>query len=76
LVQQRHLLVEYTGDAQGALPQRLFLKMVDANQGEGEFFDESEVNYYPGITWMFPVLPLCDVIMRSIQKHTTAITSC
>lgn len=39
------LAVRYTPDAQGALPRRLFLKMVNTNL-EDEFFDASEVFYY------------------------------
>jgi hypothetical protein len=39
------LNVKYTNSSQGALPQRLFLKMVNA-QLEGESFDSSEVLYY------------------------------
>jgi hypothetical protein len=41
-----NLTVTYTDDAQGTLPQRLFLKMVDTDLGDGEFFDDSEVTYY------------------------------
>lgn len=37
--------VTYTNDAQGTLPGRLFLKMVDAYDDE-EPFDDSEVTYY------------------------------
>lgn len=40
------LLLTYTEDARGALPQRLFLKMVDADTGDGETFGDSEVTYY------------------------------
>lgn len=39
-----HLI--YTDDAQGVLPERLFLKMVDTDLGDGEFFGDSEVTYY------------------------------
>lgn len=38
--------VIYTNDAQGNLPQRLFLKMVDTDLGNGEFFGDSEVTCY------------------------------
>ena len=41
-----NLKVTYTEDAQGTLPQRLFLKMVDTDLGDGEFFGGSEVTYY------------------------------
>lgn len=41
-----NLAVKYTGEARGQLPQRLFLKMVDADTGDDEFFGESEVTYY------------------------------
>ena len=40
------LAVSYTVDAQGARPRRLFLKMVDTDLGDGEFFGPSEVEYY------------------------------
>jgi len=39
------LIVNYTDKAQGSLPGRLFLKMVDTDLGD-ESFDASEVNYY------------------------------
>ncbi|HET9866022.1 MAG TPA: hypothetical protein VFQ06_01925, partial [Nitrospira sp.] len=40
------LRVSYTDDAKGPRPQRLFLKMVDADAGDGEYFGDSEVTYY------------------------------
>jgi hypothetical protein len=40
------LVVNYTADALGALPRRLFLKMVDTDTGDGEYFGPSEVDYY------------------------------
>jgi len=40
------LIIRYTEDAEGLLPQRLFLKMVDTNLGNNQDFDESEVSYY------------------------------
>jgi hypothetical protein len=39
------LNVHYTEGSQGALPQRLFLKVVKANLGD-EFFGPPEVTYY------------------------------
>lgn len=39
------LTVRYTAEAQGALPQRLFLKLVNADLDD-EFFGASEVTYY------------------------------
>ncbi len=39
------LTSHYTGGAEGVLPRRLFLKLVDADQDD-EFFGESEVTYY------------------------------
>lgn len=39
------LSLRYTPGSLGALPRRLFLKMVNANM-EGESFDSSEVTYY------------------------------
>jgi hypothetical protein len=41
-----NITVTYTDNAQGTLPQRLFLKMVDTDLGDGEFFGDSEVTYY------------------------------
>ena len=40
------LRLSYTDEAQGSQPQRLFLKMVDTDAGDGEFFGDSEVTYY------------------------------
>jgi hypothetical protein len=40
------LKVSYADDAKGDLPRRLFLKMVDADTGDGESFGDSEVTYY------------------------------
>ncbi len=39
------LALRYSADARGDMPARLFLKMVDADQGD-EFFGPSEVEYY------------------------------
>jgi hypothetical protein len=40
------LQLHYSPDAYGERPPRLFLKMVDADTGDGEFFGPSEVTYY------------------------------
>jgi hypothetical protein len=40
------LTLQYSTGAQGTLPKRLFLKMVDADLGDGEYFSGSEVLYY------------------------------
>ncbi len=40
------LRLRYSDDAQGALPEKLFLKMVDTDLGDGEYFGASEVDYY------------------------------
>jgi hypothetical protein len=40
------LRLRYTSDATGELPPRLFLKMVDTDLGDGEYFGPSEVDYY------------------------------
>lgn len=40
------LIVTYSADARGSLPKRLFLKMANTDLGDGESFDDSEVNYY------------------------------
>ena len=52
------LLLTYTEDARGVLPQRLFLKMVDADTGDGEYFDDSEVRYYTHDYTDVPQAPL------------------
>jgi hypothetical protein len=40
------LRLRYTPDATGERPPRLFLKMVDTDLGDGEYFGPSEVEYY------------------------------
>ncbi len=40
------LRLHYSPDARGDLPAGLFLKMVDTDLGDGEYFDDSEVTYY------------------------------
>lgn len=40
------LQLEYSPDAQGERPLRLFLKLVNADTGDGEYFGSSEVDYY------------------------------
>ncbi len=40
------LRLRYSPDAQGARPGRLFLKLVNADLGDDEFFGPSEVTYY------------------------------
>lgn len=40
------LSLEYSPDAQGERPSRLFLKLVNADTGDGEYFSSSEVDYY------------------------------
>jgi hypothetical protein len=40
------LTLEYSADAQGACPTALFLKLVDTDTGDGEFFLPAEVTYY------------------------------
>lgn len=41
-----NLSVKYSVDARGSLPRRLFLKMVNTDLGDGEWFGDSEVTYY------------------------------
>jgi len=38
--------VAYSKDAQGSLPKKLFLKMVETDWGDDESFTDSEVRYY------------------------------
>jgi hypothetical protein len=40
------LQLTYSPDAQGERPSHLFLKLVDTDTGDGEFFGSSEVEYY------------------------------
>jgi hypothetical protein len=40
------LQLTYSQDAQGKRPLRLFLKLVNADTGDGEYFGSSEVDYY------------------------------
>jgi hypothetical protein len=40
------LALTYSANARGECPTHLFLKMVDTNTGDGEFFLPSEVTYY------------------------------
>jgi hypothetical protein len=40
------LQLAYSPDAQGERPSRLFLKLVNTDAGDGEFFLPSEVDYY------------------------------
>lgn len=40
------LHLRYAPDAQGERPARLFLKLVNTDLGDGEFFGPSEVHYY------------------------------
>jgi hypothetical protein len=41
-----NLTLSYTADAKGECPTHLFLKLVNTDAGDGEFFDDSEVRYY------------------------------
>ncbi len=40
------LRLRYSPNAEGKQPARLFLKLVDTDTGDGEFFGPSEVDYY------------------------------
>lgn len=40
------LTLDYSPDATGERPPRLFLKLVDTDLGDGEYFGPSEVDYY------------------------------
>ncbi|MCB0034329.1 MAG: phosphotransferase [Anaerolineales bacterium] len=40
------LKIQYSDDALGERPLTLFLKLVDTDTGDGEYFDDSEVTYY------------------------------
>lgn len=60
-----HIHIDYTNDAEGDLPRRLFLKMVDADTGGGEFFGSSEVTYYTRDYVDVPDVPL----LRCYDAH-------
>ncbi len=59
------LVVNYTAEAQGGRPQRLFLKMVNTELGDDEFFGPSEVNYYTRDYVDVPAVPL----LRCYDAH-------
>lgn len=52
------LRLRYAADALGERPARLFLKMVDTDLGDGEFFGPSEVDFYTRDYVDVPAAPL------------------
>jgi hypothetical protein len=52
------LRLRYTPGAEGERPARLFLKMVNTDTGDGEFFGPSEVDYYTRDYVDVPAAPL------------------
>ena len=52
------LSLTYSDDAQGQRPTRLFLKMVNTDLGDGEYFLPSEVSYYTRDYVNLPQAPL------------------
>jgi hypothetical protein len=66
-----HLTVAYCDEARGSLPQHLFLKMVDADLGDGEFFSDSEVKFYTRDYVNVPTAPLlrCYSGVYSAENH-------
>ncbi len=52
------LHLRYAADAQGERPARLFLKLVNTDLGDGEFFGPSEVDYYTRDYVDAPAAPL------------------
>lgn len=52
------LVVEYEAGSTGTMPPRLFLKMVDTDLGDDEFFDDSEVTFYTQDYVDVPCAPL------------------
>ncbi len=56
--QNAQLTLTYSDDAQGECPPRLFLKLVDTDTGDGEFFLPSEVTYYTRDYTDLPDAPL------------------
>ena len=65
-------------DAAGERPPRLFLKMVDADLGDSEFFGPSEVDYYTRDYVDVPDAPLlrccattscCGTCLPAIPRH-------
>ena len=70
--QNAQLTISYSHDAQGDCPQHLFLKLVNTNLGEGEFFLPSEVNYYTRDYIDLPDAPLVrcyDGVYDAAQNH-------
>ena len=65
------ILLRYSDKAQGDLPQRLFLKLVNTDM-EDEFFGPSEVNYYTrdyvGLADR-PILPCYDAAYSEQQRR-------
>jgi hypothetical protein len=52
------LRLDYSSDATGEQPPRLFLKLVDTDLGDGEWFGPSEVEYYTRDYMDVPDAPL------------------
>jgi hypothetical protein len=65
------LTLTYSDNASGLLPQHLFLKMVDTDTGDGEYFTDSEVRYYRRDYVDVPNAPLlrCFDAAYSAEKH-------
>ncbi len=70
--QNAQLTVTYSSDAQGECPQYLFLKLVNTDLGDGEFFLPSEVNYYTCDYIDLPEAPLVrcyDGVYDAVQNR-------
>ena len=69
--QNAQLALTYSRDAQGECPRHLFLKLVNTDLGDGEFFLPSEVNYYTRDYVDLPTAPLvrCYNGVYDVAKH-------
>jgi len=67
------LQLAYSPDAQGERPSRLFLKMVNTDLGDGEYFGPLEVEYYTmnGAVSLILQIDLCQIIVKSPIKRET-----
>lgn len=65
------LHLTYSADAAGELPEKLFLKLVNTDLGDGEFFLPAEVNYYMRDYIDLPEAPLvrCYAAAYDSEQH-------
>ena len=68
--QNGRLTLTYSADAQGDCPQNLFLKLVNTDAGDGEYFLPAEVTYY---TRDYINLPDAPLVSDSISKREMSL---